>query len=140
MRRFTRSAAVLLLAASLAACSSAPPVPVQHESGVFGALEPIILDNLTLPDGRYELTVELELFVDVPRPTQVTCAVVDTSARLGPLLGMGIAVTPGRWIDTTAVTVVELPDITLGLRCYPNERTAVDVLIREATLNAVQQF
>lgn len=139
MRRCTRSAAALLLAASLAACSSPAPVGTERIAGLYGPLDPIVLVNLTLPDGRYLVSADFALYILTRgRPVDFTCAIVDTTGQFGIIAGSAVAVRSGRWFELTLGTEVELPDTTLGLRCFPQRTAYVDVLVENAQLGAEQ--
>lgn len=135
MPRFTRSVAALLLAAPLAACSTATPTPVERYAGSYGPGDPIILDNLTLAGGRYVIGVELELFVAGP-PVRVSCSIIDATGQLGPLFGTGFTAGAGDWFSISSTSTYELPETTLGLRCFPDRAAVVDVLVRVADISA----
>ncbi|MDO7881316.1 hypothetical protein [Antiquaquibacter soli] len=140
MRRFTRSIAVLLLAAPLAACSTAQPASLDHHAGRYGPGEPIILDNLTLAGGRYVIDVQLDLFVRVVGPpVSMSCSIIDATGQLGPLFGTGFTAGAGDWFSISSTSTFELPETTLGLRCSPDRPAVLDVLVREADLSAQRQ-
>lgn len=136
MLRFTRSAGILLLAVGLAACSSPAPSGVRL-SGLFGPAQPVILDNLTVSDGRYDVSVELDLVVRFTGPpVELSCLVVDTSARFGPFFGGVVDAASGRPLDLGMQATVELPDTTLGLRCFPDRLVVLEVEVEHVSLEA----
>ncbi len=132
--RCTRSLALLVACLTLAACASPDP-DAQVLAGRFGPERPLVLSNLSVPDGRYEVSAEVDLVVSgVQQPLNLTCRLIDTSGQLNQFGGAILSVAHSGVVAVTFTSTYELPDITLGLRCYPDTDVVLDVLVRSAKI------
>ena len=120
----------------LAGCSAGGDTVV---SGTFGPDKPITLKNLTVQDGRYLVSYALDVFVTSPAgEITLTCSVVDTTGRLAELPGLAQTAASGGWQEISAKDVFELPDLTMGIRCYPDREVSMQVVVRDARLGATR--
>ncbi len=127
--------ATLLLVLCLTACA---PAADRTVAGHFSPERPVSLTNLTLTDGRYRVSYSLTIYAadrGVPR-TRLTCTIVDVSGRLSDLPGLVRAVPTNQWVTVTATDVFELPDLTMGIRCYPDREADLTVVVRDVVLAA----
>ncbi len=132
--RCTPSLALVCVCLTLAACASPDP-DAQLIAGAFGPDQPLILSNLSVPDGRYEVSAEVDLVVSgVVQPFDLTCRLIDTSGQLNYVGGAILSVAHSGVVKVTFTSTYELPDITLGLRCYPSTDVVLDVLVRSARI------
>jgi hypothetical protein len=132
--RCTPSLALLVACLTLAACA-APDPDAQVLAGRFGPEQPLVLSNLSVPDGRYEVSAEVDLVVSgVLEPFDLTCRLIDTSGQLNNFGGAILEVAHSGVVAITFTSTYELPDITLGLRCYPDTDVVLDVLVRSAQI------
>jgi hypothetical protein len=126
--------AAVAAAALLAACGPTGDVIV---SGRFSPEVPVSLQNLTVPDGRYVVSYALEVFVASRSGTvELLCGVEDTTGRLADLPGLVQTVTSGRWVSIDGSDTFELPDLTMGVRCYPDRDVSLQVVVRRVELSA----
>jgi hypothetical protein len=124
----------LLIALLLCGCT---PTDTATIVGRFSADSPVSLANLTVEDGKYRVVYSMLIFVAASgAPTTVTCDVLDVSGRLADLSGLDRVVPTNRWVRLTEKSVVELPDATLGVRCFPPEATDLTVMVRDLELEA----
>lgn len=135
MPRAAAAAACLLAACvSLSGCGQGTDDVIV---GRFSPDEPVSLTNLTVADGRYLVTYALEVYIDAPlRKVDLTCGVVDTTGRIAQLPGLVRTVSSGQWLNLFAEDVFELPDLTMGIRCYPNDEVSLQVVVRRVELAA----
>lgn len=132
----TRAAGTALLpvALLLAACTTTNDTIV---SGRFTVDEPVSLSNLTVADGLYEVSYSLEVFVSSQSgPVELTCTIADTTGRLTQLPGLERTVSVGSWQLVGATDAFELPDLTMGIRCFPDRDASLQVIVRDAQLDA----
>lgn len=124
-----------MLAVALAGCSTSVE---RVYTGQFGPDDPVSLGNLTIADGRFDVGYRLEVLL-VPRgaPVRIACTIVDTSGRIGFFDGLARTLEPGRWTTLTADGSFDLPELTLGLRCAPDDAATFDLIVREAVITAV---
>ena len=132
--------AALLLVLCLSACAPTVDRPTADTTvaGHFTPGHPVALTNLTLPDGRYRVSYSLSIYVadrGVPG-TLLTCGVVDVSGRLSDLPGLVTDVPTNQWVMVSATDVFERPDLTMGLRCYPDRDANLTVVVRDVVLTA----
>src|SRR4051812_17420457 len=97
----------------------APRDGAQLFAGSYGPNRGIIVKNLTIGDGYYLVGYSMDVFV-APNPGSVgvDCGMEDISGRLDELPGLVRPVAAGSWVRITAQNVLELPDATLGIRCF----------------------
>lgn len=106
-------------------------------AGTFGPDEPVALSNLTVQDGRYLVSYELDLYIaSQGGQVSLVCGVVDTTGRVAQLPGFVESVTSGVWHHLSASDTLELPDLTLGVRCYPDRQVTLQVVVRDVQLAA----
>jgi hypothetical protein len=132
--------AALLLVLCLTACA-----PISDATGAdttiagrFTPERPVALTNLTLADGRYRVSYSLTIYAadrGVPR-TRLSCSVIDVSGRLSDLPGLLTGVPTNQWVTVSATDVFELPDLTMGIRCYPDREADLTVVVRDVVLAA----
>jgi hypothetical protein len=108
---------------------------------VAGYYEPddhITVQNLTIADGRYRVGYSMEvLFTPLGASEVLRCELLDTSGRI-EFFDAGIReVEAGEWTPIAFSTVLELPEVTLGLRCSPDAEGLVSVVFRSVSLYAV---
>jgi hypothetical protein len=132
--------AALLLVVCLTACAPTPDTTPADATiaGRFTPEHPVALTNLTLADGRYQVSYSLSIYAadrGVPR-TRLTCSVVDVSGRLSDLPGLVTGVPTNQWVTVSATDVFELPDLTMGIRCYPDREANLTVVVRDVVLGA----
>lgn len=132
--------AALLLALCLTACAPISDATVADTTiaGRFTPERPVALTNLTLADGRYRVSYSLTIYAadrGVPR-TRLACSVVDVSGRLSDLPGLVTGVPTNKWVTVAATDVFELPDLTMGIRCYPDRDADLTVVVRDVVLAA----
>ncbi|MDP3208354.1 MAG: hypothetical protein Q8M65_04320 [Rhodoglobus sp.] len=79
----------------------------------------------------------MSIFVDTQgAPVRVSCGITDVSGRLSNFPGLQQAVPSGRWTHVAATDVFELPDLTIGVRCYPSRDAWLIVIVRDLSLAA----
>lgn len=124
----------LFLVFLLAACTPTGDTTI---TGRFGPQIPVSLANLTVIDGRYRVGYTMEIFVSaIGAPLRLTCDVVDVSGRLAAIPGLARTISANRWVRITEKRVVELPDATLGVRCFPETPSDLTVVVRDLQLTA----
>lgn len=129
-----KAAAAALLVVLLSACA---PTDTATISGRFSPTRPVSLANLTVVDGRYRVSYTMVIFVMAQgAPLTVTCDVLDVSGRLAAISGLDRTIPTNRWVRLTEMTVVELPDATLGVRCSPDRTRDLTVVVRDLELLA----
>lgn len=108
-------------------------------SGKFGPDNPVSLQNLTVQDGRYVVAYSLEvLFTSSAGDAILTCGVVDLTGRIAELPGLSRDVTSAKWQSVSAQADLELPDLTMGVRCYPDREVTLQVVVRDVILTAIR--
>ena len=132
--------AALLLVLCLTACAPISDATVADTTfaGRFTPERPVALTNLTLAEGRYRVSYSLTIYAadrGVPR-TRLACSVVDVSGRLSDLPGLVTGVPTNKWVTVAATDVFELPDLTMGIRCYPDQDADLTVVVRDVVLAA----
>jgi hypothetical protein len=65
-----------------------------------------------------------------------TCAVVDTGGRIAFFSSTARVMASGEWSKIEAEGTFDLPELTLGLRCFPDRDATIDFVVREVTLEA----
>ncbi|MFM9877695.1 MAG: hypothetical protein ACKVOG_07585 [Rhodoglobus sp.] len=129
-----KAAAGAFLVLLLAGCT---PTDTTTISGRFSPDRPVSLANLTVVDGRYRVSYTMAIFVMAQgAPVAVTCDVLDVSGRLAALSSLDRTITANHWVRLTEMTVVELPDATLGVRCFPDRTRDLTVVVRDLKLVA----
>jgi len=132
--------AALLLVLCLTACAPISDATVADTTfaGRFTPERPVALTNLTLAEGRYRVSYSLTIYAadrGVPR-TRLACSVVDVSGRLSDLPGLVTGVPTNKWVRVAATDVFELPDLTMGIRCYPDRDADLTLVVRDVVLAA----
>jgi hypothetical protein len=110
---------------------------VQLFAGRYAPDDGIIVTNLTVTAGQYLVGYSMRVYV-APNADSVSlvCGVVDTSGRFSALPGLARPVVPGGWITVQAQSEIELPDVTLGIRCFPERPAVLEISVRDAELSA----
>jgi len=105
--------------------------------GRFSPDSPVSFTNLTVTDGRYLVTYALDVFIDASlRKVDLVCGVVDTTGRIAQLPELVETVHSGEWLRLFGEDVYELPDLTMGVRCYPVDDVSLQVVVRDVQLVA----
>ncbi len=126
----------LVLAIVAIVLSGCAPATDRLISGRFGPTNPVVLENLTIADGNYLVSYSLLAFVSTKgAPGSVSCSVVDTSGRIAFFAGMTRVAESGRWVELTAAGTFDLPELTLGLRCFAERDAAIDFVVRDVSLD-----
>lgn len=108
-------------------------------AGHFAPDQPVSLMNKTIVDGRYLVRYSMSVYVVAASADKsLNCSIVDTSRRIANLPGMSRSIPVGAWTFVEAQDVFELPDATLGIRCAPEQPTVLEVLIRNARIEATR--
>jgi len=129
--------ATVLVAAGVWAFAPRPSTADQVFAGRFGPTSGIVVKNLTVADGRYLLDYSMDVYVAPnARSIGVVCTVEDTSGRIAALPGLVRPVASGRWVTISAQDVFELPDLTLGIRCFAEQDALLVIAVRNALLTA----
>ena len=125
----------LLLAVGVGAF--APRPGTELFVGSYGPDRGIVVKNLTVGDGYYLVGYSMDVFV-TPNPGSVgvECDLQDISGRLAELPGLVRPVASGTWVTITAQNVLELPDATLGIRCFAQRDALLEISVRNVTLTA----
>lgn len=106
-------------------------------AGRFSPDNTIDIAEVALAEGRYVVAYSMRVYVVAANPEAiVTCDIVDTANAREPLTGLGRTVTAGRWSFIEAQDGFALREMSLGLRCYPEHETVLEVLVRDARLQA----
>ncbi|CAN5529246.1 hypothetical protein BH10ACT7_BH10ACT7_04810 [soil metagenome] len=123
-----------------AAAVFAPGVTSDHIfAGHFGPDRPVSLMNKTVVDGRYLVRYSMSVYVVAgSADIALSCSLVDTSGRIANLPGLARSIPVGQWTFVEAQDVFELPDATLGIRCAPEQPTVLEVLVRNARIEATK--
>ncbi len=133
-RRCGLGLAIAIASVALTGCAPSTDTLI---SGRFGPSNPVVLDNLTIADGNYVVSYSLSAFVSAKGvPASVSCGVVDTSGRIAFFAGMTRVAQSGRWVELAAAGRFDLPELTLGLRCFAERDAAIDVVVRNVSLEA----
>jgi hypothetical protein len=138
-----RAAAAIALAVlgAVAVVGSLAPRGRDGERVVVGYYTPgqeIALGNLTVEGGPYRLGYTADVQFISPDPTaRVRCGLVDTTGRIGHL-GDRVSTVPGNgeWTRISATSRIDVPDISLGLRCSPTSSAAIGVTFRGVRIGA----
>lgn len=132
--RWRRGFVLAIVTMVLAGCAPASDTLI---SGRLGPNDPIVLENLTIADGDYTVSYSLSAFVAIKgAPGTVSCGVVDTSGRIAFFSGMTRVVHPRRWVTISATGTFDLPELTIGLRCFAENDTTIDLVVRDVSLEA----
>jgi hypothetical protein len=126
-----------VLATGIALLVGCAPATDTLISGRFGPDDPMVLENLTIADGDYTVSYSLDVFVSTKGiPGSVSCGLVDTSGRIAFFSGMTRVVESGHWVDLNASGTFDLPELTLGLRCFAERDSTIDLVVRNVSLEA----
>lgn len=126
--------ACILVASALVGCTQTDDDIV---GGRFSPDDPVSLTNLTVTDGRYLVAYSLDVFISSQTGrVELACSVIDTSGRLAELPGLVRTIETGSWQRVEAQDTFELPDLTLGVRCYPDRDATLTVVVRDVQLTA----
>ena len=103
-------------------------------------LEPesaIAVANLTVRPGQYVVRYAFEARLDSAwQPVELRCGVVDGNGTKAFLFDDPEPVRPGQgWVTYRAETTFSLPDITLGLRCFPSATGFSSASFRNVSLS-----
>ncbi|GAB3139285.1 hypothetical protein GCM10027057_20360 [Marisediminicola antarctica] len=103
-------------------------------------LEPesaIAVANLTVRPGQYVVRYAFEARLDSAwRPVELRCGVVDGNGTKAFLFDDSEPVRAGQgWVAYRAETTFSLPDITLGLRCFPSATGFSSASFRNVSLS-----
>ncbi len=131
--------AVVAVAATGAAAAVFAPGTTADQvfAGRFSAQNPVTIANLSVADGRYIVAYSMRVYVVAASDSaSVTCDVVDTTGVFEDLPGLERTVPAGRWTFIAAQDAFALREMTLGLRCYPEQEAVLEVLVRDARLQA----
>lgn len=132
-----RRSLVLAIAITTVAVTGCAPSTDTLISGRFGPSNPVVLDNLTIADGSYIVSYSLSAFVSAKgAPASVSCGVVDTSGRIAFFAGMTRVADSSGWVELAAAGRFDLPELTLGLRCFAEREAAIDMVVRDVSLLA----
>lgn len=108
-------------------------------AGQFSPDQPVSLMNKSVDDGRYLVRYSMSVYVvSASDDTALSCSVVDTSGRIAILEGLARSIPVGEWTYVEAQDVFELPDATLGIRCAPEKPVVLEVLVRNARIEATK--
>jgi len=109
--------------------------------GVYGPASGIIVANLTVRPGRYYIWYGFEANVRGSyQSAGVRCGIADANGRTGSFLveDADLIELGHGWQRRSFGETFSLPDITLGLRCYPERSGLVLASFRNVTLFAAQ--
>lgn len=99
----------------------------------------LALGNLTIEGGRYRAGYDADIqFISSDPFGRMSCALVDTTGRIG-YLGDTLSWFDGDgvWRHISASARIDVPDISLGLRCAPSSTATIAVAVRGVLINAV---
>lgn len=132
-----RRALLAVCLTALLTLSGCAPTTERVSSGRFSEARPLVVANRTIGDGEYTIGYSLWIYV-VPHGADVTveCTVLDTSGRIAFFDGLALNAAPRRWVKLAAQTRVDLPEVTLGIRCWPLTESTIDVIVRDVRLDA----
>jgi hypothetical protein len=133
---------VVLVAIGIAIASRAG-IPVVGNSdrtvaGYFSSDDAITVQNLTIADGRYRVGYSMEvLYSPLGAGRVLRCTLEDTSGRI-EFLGESVRDVPaGAWTPIAFNAVLDLPELTLGVRCSPSDDGLLSAVFRSVSLYAV---
>jgi len=111
-----------------------------EELSRVGVLEPssgIAVANLTVRPGQYTVRYGFEVRLDAAyQPFDLRCGVVDTNGIQTFLIDDPRPVLAGSgWESHSAWATFSLPDITLGVRCFPTATGFGQASFRDVTLS-----
>jgi hypothetical protein len=113
--------------------------PSELVVGRYTSEDLLPLADVTILDGAYRVgfSAEVQFFSSDPR-AELYCAVIDTAGTIG-YLQRTLAVVPGtgEWTRIEEYDTVELPGLTLGLRCRPSTSGTIGFAYRAVDLTAV---
>ena len=91
-------------------------------SGVMDSMTNLVIADLTIPPGQYTLRVSFTTrLVSAYNPVVLRCGVIDNNGTRQFLAVDQNPIESGRAPDRHRITAVfGLPDVTLGLRCFPS--------------------
>ena len=99
----------------------------------------IALGNLTIEGGRYRVGYEADIqFFSSDPLGRMSCGLVDTTGRID-YLGNTLSWFDGdgTWRHISATARINVPDISIGLRCSPSTTATIGVAVRDVLINAV---
>jgi len=115
-------------------------------AGTFTSDSDIRLTNLTINGGHLRVGYSLDVFftpalIAAGLPTRedaagLRCGLVDTSGRLDFFEASRTNAPPGVWTHLTFDANYDLPDLTLGIRCTPDESGGLTAVFRRAEVHA----
>jgi hypothetical protein len=107
-------------------------------AGYYTPGQEIALGNLTIEGGPYRLRYAADVQFFSPDPTaSLRCGLVDTTGRIGRLGDRVSTVRgDGEWTRISAASRIDVPDISLGLRCSPTSSAAIGVTFRGVLIEA----
>lgn len=133
-------AVALVIAIGVARPSTLVAVPVVDafsQSGVMSPIGGIAVANLSVRPGTYLVQYAFDARFESPfRPGVLYCGIVDNNAG-GRFLGSDPApIRAGSdWVRHSYAANFSLPDLTLGVRCFPAEVALARASFRNITLS-----
>ena len=105
--------------------------------GVFEPDAGIAVANLTVRPGQYTVRYDFEARLDTAyQPVELRCGVVDANGIRSFLIDDPRPVLPGSgWGSYLVESTFSLPDITLGIRCFPTSTGFGSVSFRDVSLS-----
>jgi hypothetical protein len=106
--------------------------------GQYSPGEEIALGNLTIAGGSYRVGYTAEvLFFSSDAAAVLSCALVDTSGQIG-YVGDTVSTVPanGEWTRVVESERVDIPSLSLGLRCSSSRTAMIGVEFRDVIITA----